>query len=144
LRVYLDASFLVALLRNEQASAQALRFAGDSTDDLIVSDFAIGEAASAVARLVRMQEVDEVAGLRLLASLDEWTAASVDLVATLDSDIRHAAQLVRRFELHLRMPDAIHLASTVAMNARLATFDQALEATARKLGIELVDLGVGG
>ena len=143
MRVYLDASFLVALLRTEQATAQALRFAGGSIDDLIVSDFAVGEAASAIARLVRMQEIDDIAGLRLLASLDEWTAASVDLVATLDSDIRHAAQLVRRFELRLRMPDAIHLASTVAMRARLATFDQALGVTAKKLGIELVDLEAG-
>lgn len=88
-----------------------------------------------------MREIEAETGFRLLADFDEWIAATADLIATTDSDVRLAAQLVRRFELRLRMPDAIHLATCLAMDAQLATFDLGMAKAARQLGIVLVKLG---
>lgn len=140
MRAYLDASVLVPLLRTEPRSQDARRFLSDSSNELVLSEFGRGEVAAAMARLVRMGELDEVAAHRLLAGLDTWLAATVDLVATFEPEIRHAAQLVRRFELQLRMPDAIHLASCLAFRARLATFDRGMATAAVALGIEIVKL----
>ena len=51
------------------------------------------------------------------------------------SDIRLAAAYVRRFDLALRAPDALHLAVAGRLDVPLGTLDRRLATAARELGV---------
>ncbi len=57
------------------------------------------------------------------------------------SDIRLANVYVRRFELMLRVPDALHAAVCKRAGHRLVTLDKRLAAAAKDLGVGSVLLG---
>jgi predicted nucleic acid-binding protein len=141
LSLYLDASILVALLQEEDGSETAVQLVESADQILIVSEFARGEVASAISRLVRMKQIGfEEAGERLEA-FDEWVATATQPIPTEASDIRLASHYVRRLDLGLRMPDAIHLAMVQARNFTLATLDEGMRRVARELGIAMAKAG---
>lgn len=135
--IYLDASMLVALLQEKNGSKAAVELVEAADRILIVSEFARGEVASAMSRLVRMKQIAKEAALERLEALDEWIATAAQPIPTEASDIRLASHYVRRLDLGLRMPDAIHLASAQARNLTLATLDEGMIRVARELGITL-------
>jgi uncharacterized protein len=53
-------------------------------------------------------------------------------------DCRLANTYVRRFELRLRVPDALHAAICRSLDLQLVTLDRRLAAAARELGIAVV------
>lgn len=59
-------------------------------------------------------------------------ATRVEITAT---DVTLADVLLRRLDLPLQAPDAIHLAIAERIEARLVTFDRQMEAGARALGM---------
>lgn len=136
--MYLDASILVTLLGDEPAAEAAYRIVEEAEAPLLVSDLASGEVASALARLVRMQQVAEATALARLAAFDDWRAAASSPIEVLPQDVRLAERLVRQFELGLRMPDAIHLAICQSREFVIATFDRRLASAARTLGMVVV------
>ena len=96
--------------------------------------FAAAEVASALSRLVRMALLTEADASRL-ADFDAWRAAMslpVDIGA---SDARLAFIYVRRFDLGLRAPDALHLAVARRLDAILVTLDRRLATAAHELGV---------
>jgi predicted nucleic acid-binding protein len=133
--MYLDASILVALLREEADSERALNLIKQAETPLAVSDLAAGEVASAFSRLVRTSEIEKRVAVERLEAFDDWRAAATEPVEIRAQDVRLAARLVRRFELGLRMPDAIHIALCQSLDLPLATFDERLAWTAEALGI---------
>lgn len=136
--VYLDASVLVALIGAEDGTQAAIEFVNTATERLLVSDFANGEVSSAVSRLVRTGEIDVAGATERLAAFDEWAAAATRRIPTSDMEIRLAAQLVRQFELGVRMPDAIHLAAAQIHGSTLATLDGRLAMNAEQLRLAYV------
>ncbi len=44
---------------------------------------------------------------------------------------------IRRFDLALRTPDALHIAAAGRLSAKLATFDVKMAAAATALGLEI-------
>jgi uncharacterized protein len=138
LSAYLDASVLLPTLIEEAASAAVDAYMLARTQDILVSDFAAAEVASALSRLVRMGEAsDASAGL---ADFDVWRAAMSSPADIHPSDARLAAAYVRRFELALRAPDALHLAVARRLDVPLVTFDRRLATAARELGIFVEEL----
>ena len=131
---YLDASVLAALLRPEVLSERADRFVEDNAVGLLVSDFAAAEFASAVARWVRMRELSRDEGLIALESFDRWVGAFAQHVEIRAEDLRLATAFLRRLDLSLRTPDAIHIAIAQRLEATLVTFDRQMAASARALG----------
>ncbi len=134
--VYFDASTLVPLIAPESASAAvgALVIAADTC---VISDFAAAEVASAMSRLVRSAGYP---GLRAQARLDEfdvWRAAKAVAVTLVSEDVREATLLVRRFELMLRAPDALHLVLAQRCGAALATLDKRMARAAQAVGLRL-------
>ena len=135
MKVYLDASCIVPLFVTEGAS--------DAIDGLIqsmagpawISDYGAGEYASAIARRVRMRSVQPVRASALLAEFDRWCAGFARSIAIATDDLATAIALVRRFELKLRLPDAIHLALCQRRSLVLATLDDGLADAARALGV---------
>jgi len=141
LSIYLDASVLVALLQDEGGSSAAIDFVATADRVLIVSEFARGEVASALSRLVRMNMMHPDAAVDRLDAFDEWVATAAQPIPTEAGDIRLATHFVRRFELGLRMPDAIHLASARARHLTLATLDERMKQVAGQLEIETAEIG---
>jgi len=132
---YLDASVLVVVLTVEPFTERADRFVRDHPIGLIISDFAAAELASAIARRVRMREVTVDDARSDLSAFDSWAARSVQLIEVTAADVALATAFLRRLDLTLRTPDAIHIAIAQRMNATLVTFDQRMAESARALGM---------
>jgi predicted nucleic acid-binding protein len=141
LSVYLDASVLLPTIINEPASSQVDSFLIGTRELLAVSDFASAEVASALSRLVRMHSVSKEDALAMLVDFDTWRAAATSTVEIHASDARMADIYVRRFELKLRAPDALHIAVCRRLDLVLATLDQRLALAADELGVGVAELG---
>ena len=135
---YLDTSFLVALLTHEPSSPRAEEFARENSASLSVSDFAAAEFASMVSRRVRMREFTREQGRFALATLDDWLRA-VRWVELSPVDIALATTFLRRLDLTLRTPDAIHIAIARRLGATLVTFDRRMAAAAGALGAAVAE-----
>lgn len=136
MRLYLDASVLVALVVDEERSQDARTLIA-RREPPIVSTFAALELASAVSRKLRMGELSELQADAALTALDVWLARDAVRVITSESDIFAAAGLVRRFDLKLRTGDALHVTTALRLGADLATFDVRMAQAARAAGLHV-------
>jgi uncharacterized protein len=134
--IYLDASFLVPTLVEEPASG-AVRAYLATRPDRLISDFAAAEVASALSRLVRTGLLTAELGAARLADFEAWRAATSSPVELHPADVRLAYAYVRRFELMLRAPDALHLAIALRIGATVATLDRRLVRAAEELGVSV-------
>lgn len=73
-----------------------------------------------------------------LAGFDAWLAQMPTRMEIAAADIVLATTYLRRFDLALRTPDALHLAIARRLGATLVTFDRAMAAAARALGMAVV------
>ncbi len=135
MNAYLDASVLLPTLIEESASAAVDAYMLSGTREFLVSDFAAAEVASGLSRLVRMGLLEVSDALARLADFDVWRAAMSSPADIHTSDIRLAAAYVRRFDLALRAPDALHLAVAGRLDVPLVTLDRRLATAARELGV---------
>jgi predicted nucleic acid-binding protein len=140
LSVYLDASVLVALFSNEPFTPRARALLQSQTPVLMVSDFAAAEVASAVARQIRMGQRPTDEGRNVLSAFDTWTARATQRVQIESGDITVAEAFLRRLDLPLRAPDAIHLATAARMGAAVATFDVGMARCASILGVAVAPI----
>ncbi len=133
---YLDASAILPLLIEEPGSAAVDRFLVTAAQPLIVSEFAAAEVASALSRLARTRALEGPQdAVRRLADFDAWRASSAGDIDLSAADIRLASIFVRRFDLMLRAPDAIHAAVCQRADLLLVTMDRRLARAARELGV---------
>jgi uncharacterized protein len=133
--VYLDASVLLPVVIDEPASTAVDAFMLRGGRELLVSDFAAAEVAAALSRLVRMGLLKSTDALERLKDFDVWRAAMSSPVDMHPADARLANAFVRRFELMLRAPDALHAAIARRLDVPLVTLDQRLAKAAAELGI---------
>jgi hypothetical protein len=132
---YLDKNIPVALLTPEPFSERADIFLQNNAEPLIVSDFAAAEFSSAAARRVRMGEFTiEQAGIAL-AGFDAWFASAANRVEIGTGDVALATTYIRRLDLRLRTPDALHIAIARRLDATLVSFDRSMAAAAHALGM---------
>lgn len=137
--VYLDASVVVSFFVNDPLSHRADRFMG-SFEAGIFSDFGAAEFASAIARRVRSRLLTPDDARATLADFDSWTVRAVGRVDTTSADIAAAAAYLRRLDLNLRTPDAVHLAIAQRLDAEVATFDERMASCAQALGVRVASL----
>ena len=136
--VYLDTSVLLAAHLEESASSAVDEFIISTSQPLLVSDFAAAEVASGVSRLVRMRILSPEDAMAQLRDFDVWRARVTDTVDMSGADARLADVYVRRFDLMLKAPDALHAAIASRLDATLATLDRRLAISARALGLTVV------
>ena len=74
MRVYPDASVLVALFTYDRFTARARAYLTTEIPTLVVSDFAAAEFASAVSRRVRTNDLTPDEGRIAFTSFDSWLA----------------------------------------------------------------------
>lgn len=134
---YLDASAVVSLFIADKHSPIIRGYLRDQRPTVVIGDFAVAEFSAAVSRRVRMGEVTPAQGSHLLNVFDAWVAANAEPLDTEPSDVRVASAFVRRFELGLRAPDALHLAMCQRLDAALLSFDVRQTGAARQLGLRV-------
>ena len=116
-------------------NARADDFVCNNPEGLIVSDFAAAEFASSIARRVRTRETTIEDARRDLADFDVWVARSTARTDLNASDIAVAITYLRRLDLTLVTPDALHIAIARRVDAILVTFDRAMAVAAGALGV---------
>jgi uncharacterized protein len=137
LGVYLDASVIVSLLTDDAFFGRADAFFRQQSASLLLSDFAAAEFASVVARSVRTRQIDEDKARILFSDFDAIRSRGTETIETSSADIRVAEGILRRLDLPLRAPDALHITIAQRIGAELATFDDKMAASARALGLAL-------
>ncbi len=136
---YLDTSVVVSLLwydsHTPTAEAIMAELAAQRGPAPFVSDHAGAEFAATVGRLVRMAAMTKQEATDLFALFDAWIAREVEWVLATPADLARATDWMRRLDLTLRAPDAIHLALAERLGATLVTFDAGMALAARRLGV---------
>jgi predicted nucleic acid-binding protein len=135
MKFYLDTSVVMPMLVQEPGSEAVDGLIEQLAEAPILSSFVVGETASLIARLVRMEKLTAADARERLASLDRWILLDAVVIETEPADIRLAGLFVRRFELGLRMSDAIHIATTQRLDATLATLDVRLAGAAAAVDV---------
>jgi len=108
LSLYLDASAPLPLFIEEARTNQAHESLRGNV--LIISDFAIEEFSSGVARRTRAGEIKDSGAASVFAALDAWTLKATRRETLTAGDVNVAISLVRRLDLGLRAPDAVNIA----------------------------------
>jgi predicted nucleic acid-binding protein len=139
LSAYLDGSVLLPLLVEEPTSAAVRGYLDGAAEPLLISDFAAAEVASVLSRLVRTGALDLQDAEARLADFDLGRAAAADPIDLSAADARLTNVYVRRFDLMLRAPDALHLAISNRVGAAMVTLDKRLAAAARELGVTVIE-----
>jgi predicted nucleic acid-binding protein len=133
--IYLDTSVLIPTLVDEPTSGAVRAYLIATEKELLISDLAAVEVASALSRLARMGLLGFAEAVARLTDFETWRAATSSPADVHTAKFRPAYASVRRFELALRAPDALHLAIASRLQATLVTLDQRLADAARELGI---------
>jgi predicted nucleic acid-binding protein len=133
----LDASALLPLFIEEARTNKAHKSLRDNV--LIISDFAIAEFSSGVARRTRAGEISHSGAASVFAALDAWTLRATRREPLTAGDVNVAISLVRRLELGLRAPDAVNIAIAQRCAATLLTFDERMARSARSVGMAVID-----
>ncbi len=119
----------------EPSSAAVVGFLATAGGRPMISDYAAAEVSSAISRFVRMGELSTELARERLSSFDTWRATDFEAIDVAPQDVRTAASFVRMFELKLRTPDALHLATCLRMGAVMICRDRRLAAAAEALDI---------
>jgi uncharacterized protein len=136
-KLYLDASIIVALLTNDIFTSRADIYIRSQTPILIVSDFAGVEFASVIARRVRTREVTQQTAQITFLEFDTWSTRNTEYVETTTADVTAAARALRRLDMTFRTADALNIAIAQRVNATLMTFDQKMAIAAQTLGVDV-------
>jgi predicted nucleic acid-binding protein len=110
----------------------------EGRDDLLVSDLAVTEIASALSRRLRQRALTREVARRvqhaIVGRLDDGVYHRVELTRDVHRRAEHL--LLNLTETPLRAADALHLAlATSARAASMASFDMRLGAAARAIGL---------
>lgn len=135
--LYLDASAATKLYVSEPES-DALNQALRGRRDLILSDLAVTEVASAFARRWRKGLLSAEMAARFHNTLLGHVESGLFLGISLTPEVHRAAEriLLSMESIPLRAADSLHLALALAAGARvLITFDQRLAQAARRMGL---------
>jgi hypothetical protein len=121
---YLDSSALLPLIVPDAHSKVMAAWLDTTQRFLVVSDFARAEASASISRRVRMELLTAPQAEAMLARLDFWVAQTARHRLTSAAEIAACDRLIRRFELKLQAPDALHIAIALADGVTLVTFDE--------------------
>jgi len=134
--IYLDTSVVLPLLVIDSHSRTAeQRVAG--ADDLVVSHWTGAEVAAVLQCKGRERAINAALAAMALDAYRQLTQDIVRVVALDGNDGPETIEFVRRLELKLRAPDALHLAICRRVGAALLTFDDNQAAAAAVLGVAL-------
>jgi uncharacterized protein len=135
LNFYLDTNAIIPLFIAEARTSAIGEWFENLRERPALSDLAHAEFGAAVARRVRMGELDDAGAAAIFAAFDLWAEQQVVRVATEPADIRTAAHLVRIPYPKLLSPDAVHIATCRRLGVILVSDDAALLDVAAREGV---------
>jgi uncharacterized protein len=133
---YLDASVIVPLFIADAFSQQADALIAQESV-ITIADWAVVEVSSVIARQKRIGAIDTQTAQWVLSQFDSWRTRAVSRAETLSTDMALATEFVRKFDLGLRGPDALHLAIANRLGMKLLTFDTRMKSAAIALGLDV-------
>jgi uncharacterized protein len=134
LSLYLDTNAIIGLLTADPLNVRVSALLLARPEPLVFSDFGSAEFSAVVSRKVRTGAITRQLGLDALTTLDQWSSRA--LRAEIEAaDISRAESFLRRLDLPLLVPDAIHIAIAERLGATLVTFDRQMASDARILGV---------
>lgn len=136
--LYFDTSAVLPYYRREPSSDYIETLLRAQSKPVAISELTQVEVASALARWVRTEEINEQQANRIQSAFFEDTAAGRLCVYPVTKPAFERAQhwlLTRRTAL--RTLDALHLAATEASGAELVTVDKAIRESASFLGLNV-------
>jgi len=136
---YLDASVLVALMDDEPTRPLFDTFLMQDGATFVVSDFAVAETSAALTALWRARRQSPAFSQAELERFDDWTNDFTDRVHIASLDTEEAIHHVRRSDIALRAPDAIHIAATYRLGATLLTLDRGMTRAALALSVPCIN-----
>ena len=136
--IFVTHAFVAQLCAEVFIAFPFIAFIIANLNHLVISDFAAAEVAAALSRLVLMCKMDATDAAERMADFDAWRAEATDAVEVQASDVRLSNVLVRRFDLMLRAPDALHAAICRRTGDDLVTLDHRMAKAAAELGIAVV------
>lgn len=136
---YLDASVIVAIVANEPTRSDVEAVLAQQNSVPVISDLCHSEASTAVMRLFRIGRIGQGLLGQMLFRLDDWALVTGDRRAIASTDVDVATALVRRHDLLLRTPDAIHIAAADRLGATLLTLDKGMARAAAALGVPYIN-----
>ena len=138
---YIDTSVLVAYYCPETLSEQVQSFLGEQLKPA-VSDLTEVELFSAVARKVRMGDLNQLDGNRILSKFLSHLNGGLFTIIPIESQHwRIARGWIGLFNTSLRTLDALHLAVASAGDFTLVTSDRRLLQAADALGVTVCRIG---
>lgn len=137
--LYLDASILVALVKNEPTRPLIAKRIDPDETDLLVSDLCVAESSAALAARGRASKLDTQSISNDFARLDDWVASFAQAVQIDPTDLIVANQMVRSPGVVLRTPDATHIAAADRFGARILTLDRGMVRAAAALGVPSIN-----
>ncbi len=136
----MDASAVVDLFLASANSPRIRQHIASNSLRLYLSDFAVGEFASAVKRERSVRNLSDADIRSVFIAFDTWRSANAEPVPTEAADVRAAAALMRRLDLALRMHDAIYVVTAQRLFVPLCSFDRRQITAARLVGVDVVNL----
>jgi predicted nucleic acid-binding protein len=87
-----------------------------------------------------MKKITKAEATGIFKKFDQWRTQDIRVIPLETSDILLAETYLRRLNLTLRAPDAMHLAIAGRAGATLLTFDTKMNASALVLGLKVGDI----
>lgn len=142
--LYLDTSFVVALLAPEAHSAKALRWLeAQAPGEVAISDWVVTEASSALSLKQRTGDLDEAGRARGDRAFKRLTSEVFEVLPVPRAAFAAAATMSSRWQVGLRAGDALHVAIAAEHQRVLCTRDARQADAAHRLGLETVLLFAG-
>ncbi|NGP52005.1 type II toxin-antitoxin system VapC family toxin [Thioalkalivibrio sp. XN8] len=142
--LYLDTSALLPFYREEATSAVVERLLLAQREPVLLSRLSELEVASALARWMRLRELDEgQAGQIENAFREDVRAGRFQVVEPGPGDYSRAREWLLARKTALRVLDALHLACAVRHEARLVTADAVMTGAAVSFGLQVERIGPG-
>lgn len=136
--VYLDVNVIVALFAVDPLNDRADKAMRVVRDDLMVSNLSAAEFSAVIARRVRTRDLHASESRTAFANFDVWCGRHTRQIEMGGSDVAGATVLMRRLDLPLRTPDALHIAIVQRAGCALLTFDRTMAKVARSLGVAVL------
>ena len=136
--IYLDTSFLLSRFYVDVHTPRTVAFPDEQP--VVVSVWAVAEFSSGLAVMERKGRISQADRAIVDLAFDDWLGAHSPPVPILDADLHQARAWLRRPDLQMRAPDALHIAVASRNGWELATFDGEMREAAKALRVRLATL----
>ncbi|MGH6987596.1 MAG: type II toxin-antitoxin system VapC family toxin [Caulobacteraceae bacterium] len=137
MRLYLDASLLIAVLINEARGEDVAAWMdANANEDHVSSLWVEAEFSAALSIKARSGALSEEGRQAALDYFRRIRAESLTLLPIEDEHFHRAARLADRSDPGLRAGDALHLAIASGHGAKICTLDRRLAAAGPPIGVE--------